>query len=225
MEELKTLLAAQAESPNFIVIIINFLFCASITYFVRLAYLRFSGAMSSSKQIANVLVILACVTYLVILVVKSSLALSLGLVGALSIVRFRTPVKEPEELVFLFMAIGVGLGTGAGQTKATAIVIFLTLFIYYLFARRRSLSQDRSLGDWLVRVQFSPSGKIDEVISRSDGMTQSRQISRLSVEDEHRELTMYVVIKHDVLIGDFTKNLEEIAGVTSVSIQEQNYQL
>ena len=71
---------------------------------------------------------LSLITFLVILIVKSSLALSLGLVGALSIVRFRTPIKEPEELIYLFLAIALGLGYGAGQiipTTSIAIIIFL----------------------------------------------------------------------------------------------------
>lgn len=58
---------------------------------------------------------------LVITVVKSSLALSLGLVGALSIIRFRSAIKEPEELTYLFLAISLGLGFGANQTVITII--------------------------------------------------------------------------------------------------------
>ena len=52
---------------------------------------------------------------IIITIVKSSLALSLGLVGALSIVRFRTAIKDPEELSFLFISIAIGLGMGANQ--------------------------------------------------------------------------------------------------------------
>ncbi len=69
------------------------------------------------------------ITVLIISVVKSSLALSLGLVGALSIVRFRTPIKEPEELAYLFAAIAVGLGLGAGQTLATVVATALILAV------------------------------------------------------------------------------------------------
>ena len=62
------------------------------------------------------------IVFFVILIVKSSLALSLGLVGALSIVRFRTPIKEPEELIYLFLAIAIGLGFGAGQIVPSGII-------------------------------------------------------------------------------------------------------
>ena len=64
-------------------------------------------------------------TMLVISIVKSSLALSLGLVGALSIVRFRAAIKEPEELVYLFLAISIGLGFGANQGVVTTLAFVI----------------------------------------------------------------------------------------------------
>jgi len=74
------------------------------------------------------------ITLLVISVVKSSLALSLGLVGALSIVRFRTAIKDPEELMFLFFAISIGLGLGADQRILT--LISFVIIMGYLIARK-----------------------------------------------------------------------------------------
>ena len=75
-----------------------------------------------------------------ITIVKSSLALSLGLVGALSIVRFRAAIKEPEELVYLFLIIATGLGCGAGQIKLTAVGIIFALIVtvvYYKFSNKK----------------------------------------------------------------------------------------
>jgi uncharacterized membrane protein YhiD involved in acid resistance len=72
---------------------------------------------------------------LIISIVKSSLALSLGLVGALSIVRFRAAIKEPEELAYLFFAISIGLGLGANQrfiVVAAFIVMMIILWVRYL---------------------------------------------------------------------------------------------
>ena len=73
---------------------------------------------------AKVFPLLSVGTTIIIAVVKSSLALSLGLVGALSIVRFRTPIKEPEELTYIFLCIAIGLANGADQHIA-AIVSFI----------------------------------------------------------------------------------------------------
>ena len=66
---------------------------------------------------------------------KSSLALSLGLVGAFSIVRFRTPIKEPEELAYLFMAIAMGLGLGADQRTPTFVAGLIILGILALIQK------------------------------------------------------------------------------------------
>ncbi len=71
---------------------------------------------------------------LIISIVKSSLALSLGLVGALSIIRFRAAIKEPEELAYLFFAIGIGLGFGADQAAIT-LVAFMIISIIVIIAK------------------------------------------------------------------------------------------
>ena len=89
-------------------------------------FVRFGQSLSNRSRLARNFVIVAVTTALVITIIKSSLALSLGLVGALSIVRFRAAIKEPEELGFLFLAIALGLGFGANQTAVT-IVSFLTI--------------------------------------------------------------------------------------------------
>jgi hypothetical protein len=90
---------------------------------------RFSRIIGDRSQYTLVFLALMPTMVLVITVVKSSLALSLGLVGALSIVRFRTPIKEPEELIYLFLAIAVGLGLGANQTLPTALAFLFVLLV------------------------------------------------------------------------------------------------
>ena len=82
-------------------------------------------------------------TTLIITVVKSSLALSLGLVGALSIIRFRAAIKEPEELSYLFLAIAIGLGFGADQRVITVVAFGIIIGIILLrHFSRRSKSED-----------------------------------------------------------------------------------
>ena len=75
---------------------------------------------------------------LIISIIKSSIALSLGLVGALSIVRFRTPIKEPEELLYIFIAIAVGLGLGANQVLPTLIGFGVIALAFLPFALNKS---------------------------------------------------------------------------------------
>jgi hypothetical protein len=110
-----------------------------LALYVRLLYRRCTSGVADPDSITRVFPILTIVTTGVIAVVKSSLALSLGLVGALSIVRFRAAIKEPEELVYLFLCIAIGLALGAEQPLlAIAVVGVATLFIVgmYLAGRR-----------------------------------------------------------------------------------------
>jgi hypothetical protein len=98
--------------------------------YLRFLYLKCSSSASDTDSITRTFPLLLMVTTAVISVVKSSLALSLGLVGALSIVRFRAAIKEPEELVYLFLCIAVGLALGAEQPLlAVALVASATVFV------------------------------------------------------------------------------------------------
>ena len=102
---------------------------------IYLHYRKFGSAMSSRQSFGPVLPFVALTTFLVIAVVRSSFALSLGLVGALSIVRFRTPVKDPDELTYIFLAISSGIATAAGQLTLTVVIVPLILIIKMIVRR------------------------------------------------------------------------------------------
>ena len=119
----------------------SFSMCIIMSIIVRDFYIKRSFSLTGKMHIGSIIPVLSAVVFLVIIVVKSSLALSLGLVGALSIVRFRTPIKEPEELVYLFLAIAVGLGYAAGQILITTIITLSTLFIIYIWLSNRKIEK------------------------------------------------------------------------------------
>jgi len=120
-------------------------------------YTRYGRSLSNRAKFALNLPPLSLTTVLIISIIKSSLALSLGLVGALSIVRFRTAIKEPEELVYLFIAIAVGLGLGADQRLPTLLA--LAMILAYLFART------------LLSPQSQRNNLYFSVVAPSDGAT------------------------------------------------------
>ena len=135
---------------DFTTTLINFLFCIALSFIVKKFYLQYSTSLTGKQHIGNILTTLSLVVFLVISIVKSSIALSLGLVGALSIVRFRTPIKEPEELVYLFLAIGVGLGYAAGHTWLTTFVTLLILvtIYYWSFNKKQSINEYNLIISW-----------------------------------------------------------------------------
>ncbi|MBD3329405.1 DUF4956 domain-containing protein [Candidatus Dojkabacteria bacterium] len=96
---------------------------------LSLVYIKFGTALSNRKAFARNFIMLSMTTMMIISVIKSSLALSLGLVGSLSIIRFRSAIKEPEELAFIFLSISLGVGFGAGQRYVTLLFFFILVLI------------------------------------------------------------------------------------------------
>ena len=127
-----------AGEVDYLIIILNLFFCIISSFILMYVYRNKSNALSSKIQISPIIPLLSNITFLVILVVKSSLALSLGLVGALSVIRFRTPVKEPEDLAFLFFAIALGIGYGAFQLYATSIIFVILIVIIWFFLSNKN---------------------------------------------------------------------------------------
>ena len=141
MDQIKNLTRSDLNffiNQNVQVDITNFVFsliCAVIlSFLVQLFYIKYSSTLSNRKEFSKIFVILSVATCIVIMIVKSSLALSLGLVGALSIVRFRAAIKEPEELVYLFLIIAIGLGCGANQLIITTVGIIFSLILIVIFS-------------------------------------------------------------------------------------------
>lgn len=143
MNEIKTFLTdnlsgfSPKQIPGFI---FSFIVCAVLAFILGKFYVRYGNSLSNRKAFSRTFIILAITTMFIIAVVKSSLALSLGLVGALSIVRFRAAIKEPEELTYLFLTIAIGLGCGAGLTVLTivAFVGFITV-IWFVNKYQKSI--------------------------------------------------------------------------------------
>ncbi|MHC4637159.1 MAG: DUF4956 domain-containing protein [Planctomycetota bacterium] len=117
----------------------NLLLAGVLAFILRAIYIKYGKALSNRQAFARNFILITMTTTLIISVVKSSLALSLGLVGALSVVRFRAAIKEPEELAYLFLAIAIGLGLGADQRSITLIAfIVITGVIWVMKYTQRS---------------------------------------------------------------------------------------
>lgn len=119
-------------------IIIGMLFAVAIGLFIFLIYKRTYSGVMYSAGFAMTLPGLTMVTTLVIMAVTSNVVLSLGMVGALSIVRFRTAIKEPMEIVYLFWSLAAGIIIGAGLIPMAVIGSIIIGVILLIFANRKS---------------------------------------------------------------------------------------
>ncbi|MCB0619563.1 MAG: DUF4956 domain-containing protein [Saprospiraceae bacterium] len=131
LQTFEQFLSTQNVKISVLAFIINLLLAAVLSFILSRLYIRHGSSLSNRKAFAGNFVLIAATTMIIITIVKSSLALSLGLVGALSIVRFRAAIKEPEELSYIFLTIAIGLGLGADQRLIT-IVGFLMVVGFIL---------------------------------------------------------------------------------------------
>lgn len=183
MGELLGDVGQQTLSPA--VVALHFAVVMILSFILRAYYLKLAKSLASRIHIANTLPLLAGITFLVICVVKSSLALSLGLVGALSIVRFRTPIKEPEELAYIFLAMAIGLGCAAGEIEITVLVFVCLLIVNAIRYKRTAKSiQEYFLHIDINEDQLKPDKALEQFIGILTGYGFESNLEKI---DAHRD--------------------------------------
>ena len=180
----------------------NLFVAALLSVVIQIFYLKYSTTLSSKFEFSKNFVILGITTTIVITIIKSSLALSLGLVGALSIVRFRAAIKEPEELVFLFLIISTGLGCGAGQIKIISIGILFSLisiFLYSKFFERRYLKLADTLNLAIIADKKLSEKEINEKMDEIKKYTSKIKLISFSKSEDN------TTINFDVQLNNFSE--------------------
>lgn len=156
-----------------------------LSLILEFTYMKCAKSLSNRKVFAGNFLMIAFTTMLIISIVKSSLALSLGLIGALSIVRFRAAIKEPEELAYLFFAIAIGLGLGANQQVIVVIAfIIMTLIIWVRFF----LSPGKRSQNLLFTISSGPQKEFG-LSSITDIVSKHFKKFELKRFDENKEVT------------------------------------
>ena len=191
MPSFEEFLASQSVQIPIWDFLINLLCTALLAFALSQYYIRYGKALSNRKQFAGNFVLIAMTTMLIISIVKASLALSLGLVGALSIVRFRSAIKEPEELAYLFLLIAIGLGFGADQRATTLLAFVLILSVMWLIGRRQ---QREEPGNMYITVGTNGSGKVplSDIVHALERHCSELELKRFD-EDEHRLEAAFVI--------------------------------
>ena len=174
---------------------INLLIAAILSTLLAVIYIKFGNSLSNRKIFAKNFVILCITTTFIITVVKSSLALSLGLVGALSIVRFRAAIKEPEELNYLFISIAIGLGMGAQQVMLTItsfILITLFILIQNMFFKKNKVVQKNFVLKITTKEKKFDIQLLTDVLKK---YCTSLKLQRVEEEDNYSEINFLLNFK------------------------------
>lgn len=190
---------------------LSFLLGLFIYYVYKKTY---SGVMYSSS-FGVTLIALTMISTLVILAVTSNVVLSLGMVGALSIVRFRTAIKEPLDIAFLFWSIAVGIVLAAGMIPLAVFGSVVIGIILILFVNKRS-----GFNPYIVVVQCQ-----DEASEKSATEMIQKAVDKLSVKSKtvrkgFIEKTMEIRVKNDDT--SFINDLSDLNGVTSAVLVSYN---
>lgn len=181
----------------------------ALALILRWHFQRFGSTLSNRAEFAQVFPFITMTTILIITVVKSSLALSLGLVGALSIVRFRTPIKEPEELAYLFMSIAIGLGLGADQLAPTTLAAVVILTAVGVLRWQRNGKQAKnlylSIDCPIAEGGGSPMPSIEEVFRR---FVAAGDLRRVDHRDGSLEATYWIDMEDSSRLAEMIEALE-----------------
>ena len=213
LKSLENFILNSAPDISYSNFIIAILVSALLAFIVKLAYIRISRTLNDREYFSDIFVPLAIITTLVITVIKFSLALSLGLVGALSIVRFRAAIKEPEELVYLFFIIAIGLANGANQFLVSIICTFFIILILFTKKYYDDKKNDQNLSDSSVNVMqieiTNSKEGVEKIIDILKTKTTYLKLKSFRVE---KDLSQYVfwfdVNKNKV--NDFMQTVENL---------------
>jgi uncharacterized membrane protein YhiD involved in acid resistance len=175
-------------------------------FFIYILYKRIFSGVLYSKSFNISLIGMTMVTSMVIIAVNSNLVLSLGMVGALSIVRFRTPIKDPTDLIFLFWAAAVGIVTGAGfysLALAASVVIGLVMFI---FIKKASFETP-----YLLVVNCDSDESETHVMKAVQGEAKRFNLKQKTVSRGNVELTIEIRVKEKE--AQFVNRVSAVDGV------------
>lgn len=186
-----------------------------IGLFIFLLYKRVFSGVLYSKSFNVSLIGMTMVTAMIIIAVNSNLVLSLGMVGALSIVRFRTPIKDPTDLIFLFWAAAAGIVTGAGFYTLAAIGSVVVGLVMFLFIKNTSAETP-----YLLVVNCETDESEGLIHSQMRTIVKRYNVKQKTVSPGNIEMTLEVRLRDGE--GKLVNQISELGGVKNAVLISYN---
>lgn len=190
-----------------VILSVSIAFIISV-YIIYIYKKTFSGVVYN-KNISLTIIMLSLVTSLIIRTINANLSLSLGMVGALSIVRFRTAIKEPLDTGFMFWAITAGIMSGAGL-YAIALVGSLILGLLFYLAYSINI---KAKGQYLLVINYKEN-KEKEVNLKLEEIKEKKLKNKTINSNNEVEVTYEVVLENT----DYINEIKKTNGVSSVNL-------
>jgi uncharacterized membrane protein YhiD involved in acid resistance len=200
--ELTTVNMSSVGTISWVAILANLLVSLMIGIGIALTYRKAFVGILFQKSFAIALVLTALVTTMVIMVISGNLVLSLGMVGALSIVRFRAAIKDPIDIVYMFWAIGVGIANGVGVYSISIISsVFISITLFYI-SRLPSRPKSKLV---VVRGPAAQSSLVCEFI---EGLSAKTTLQKSFSRDDDNFEAVYE-LQNQVDLVKFTQELSD----------------
>ena len=183
--------------------------------FIFFVYKKTYEGVMYSSSFGVTLIALTLITTLVILAVTSNVVLSLGMVGALSIVRFRTAIKEPMDIAFLFWSIAAGIVLAAGMLPLAVLGSVMIGIILLIFANRKSHTEP-----YIVVVSCDGHDSEKKVAEYLKSKTEKCQVKSKTARKGQVELNMEIRLKDDNT--DFINEMSDLQGVSNAVLVSYN---
>ncbi len=196
-----------------------------LSWLIRLLYQRCATTATDTDSLSRVFPLLAMVTTAMITILKSSLALSLGLVGALSIVRFRAAIKEPEELVYLFLCIAIGLSMGAEQPLLAVMLVIISCVYVVAMSRIDRKKRCRLLLTVTGDSQQHFTGDEGGVIAAIDAIVDNYTLQRLDMEEGRGQIRVALAESDSGRTADIVTRLQKQLPDCEISFVNLNSRL
>ena len=193
-------------------IIIDMIVAMIVGYIIYRIYKRFFAGVVYSRFFAVTLIGMTVLTCMVTLAISTNIVISLGMVGALSIVRYRTAVKEPLDIMYLFWAITEGITIGASMYILAAIGMLAMLVIIICMSKMKEKS-----GAFVMVVHFKEDSAKEAIMNELKSYIYS--IKNTLIREDANEMTIQLDMNKDDGIGE---KIRAISGVTDVTVIQYN---
>lgn len=180
---------------------------------IYLVYRHFYTGVVYSRSFAVTLVGMCVLTCMVTLAISTNVVISLGMVGALSIVRFRTAIKDPMDLLYLFWSITTGITTGANMfalALVSALVMFVMIVAFYHWQSNGKV--------YIAVIHYTGTEAGDDIV-RAFGRNKFFVKSK-TMRGDNTEMAVEVFCKNQDL--SFTDRIQAVAGVQDVTLIQYN---
>lgn len=190
MTELLDLTNFQVSNTSLSEFILGLSLTIIYSLFLRKIYITYSTSVSNKSLVANIFPLFAVSIFLIVITIKSSIVLSLGLVGALSIIRFRTAIKEPEQIVYFLILTGISIASAAGA-YIFPILIILFIYIYNMSNSNSRKKNIYSVNDQLIiTVDKIENNVIEELIKILNNSNVDVDVQSINKRDEQTTIVL-----------------------------------